>query len=239
MIKVIRVENNKGEGFWTASNDDSHLKSLTNIDAFCKRHDLLSTPSEDMALNSIYKDEYCAFYNEIDLKRFLYLSELKHFSNYNFRIYEMILSKARLGECQVLFRRENIISKKDITEEILNNPYYNIINLDYNKIKKIFIQNTTLLKDIIEEILDIYKSDYTKRVLREPKEKHLKNINLKVNNLLVITQNNILDTIDKEDIFVIYYLASLYKESFKNKYQLYTTSKQNTLSWIDYIFTLI
>lgn len=83
------------------------------------RHvDDLPNPRRDSLLNGISKNEFCAFKSVESLKYYITNKEISKLLLEGFRVYEITLSEYQTGKYQILFKKESVLLKKDISKNI-------------------------------------------------------------------------------------------------------------------------
>ena len=117
---IYRIEGPSGKGVFTEKNETS-TNFLMFHSIFSKeieeRHFEFPTPINDsLLLRNPKKNEFCAFYNIEDLLKWFNKKELKSLINLGFNILELNVLDCELGEFQVLYKKEYII-----TQTIINN----------------------------------------------------------------------------------------------------------------------
>ena len=119
-MNIYRIEHKNGYGIFMASDSSGCPYYLSIGDGFTNRHVHFPTPDEDLRiLRRSQHDEYCAFKNKSDLKKWVKTSELNNFVKLGFDIYKIKINKvdAVIGEYQILYKKDKIINKICITHE--------------------------------------------------------------------------------------------------------------------------
>jgi hypothetical protein len=111
ILQVVRIEHPEvGKGMFTHKRPEN-LKSLY------KRHsDSFPTPYTDKGINYFDGDWFCAYKTLEQFNQWVTHEEVNILLNLGFRIYLLDLNSYQIGEFQVVFKKEGIISKKDISE---------------------------------------------------------------------------------------------------------------------------
>lgn len=120
---AIRIENIHDKlGIWRSRGNSPELNPYTEIcikysfyTELRKKFSNFPTPKEDFGI-PIKTEEYCAFTSIEQLKEWIEDSWLKEMFDFGFKVYKLVLSDCKKGE-QVIFKKENIIIKEDITEQ--------------------------------------------------------------------------------------------------------------------------
>ena len=117
---IYRIEGPTGNGVFTEVNTLNNNFLIYNsifANEIQDRHCEFPTPINDsLLLRNPKKNEFCAFYNIEDLLKWFNKKELKSLINLGFNILELDVINCELGEFQVLYKKEYII-----TQTIINN----------------------------------------------------------------------------------------------------------------------
>ena len=114
---IVRIEHeNDGLGVFR-----SHVKNVDSLstelcESIYTRHIKFPTPNKDKKLGGILEDEFCAFKSGNQLKRWFTKKEITEIISVGFKIYLLDVKECKIGSSQVLYRKENIINKMNITE---------------------------------------------------------------------------------------------------------------------------
>lgn len=119
--QVIRIEHADGYGIFRSQNvngdyrwnvfDDVSTRQLVS------RHDNFPTPwSEGRSINT---NEFCGFKTLDQIKEWFTSEELRYIMGRDFKIYLLKVSQCFVGNCQVVFEKERIITKEDISNLFL------------------------------------------------------------------------------------------------------------------------
>ena len=113
MTTILRIEHKDGCGIFR-----SHVcVNLNDFDTFSERHNDFPTPNEDMfILRYVEEDEFCAFKSIEQLQEWVTADEIKQFIKLNCKVLLIDVSECIVGEFQILYKKENIIQTKDISE---------------------------------------------------------------------------------------------------------------------------
>lgn len=119
-IKVLRIENISGFGiFWSRPSFAYSICSTVG-----DRHVNFPIPYEDKnvvdgyGLN-LYQDSkqwFCAYKTVDQLKQWITVEECRELTQHGFAVYLLEVEEYQEGEYQVIFTKESIISKQDVTE---------------------------------------------------------------------------------------------------------------------------
>lgn len=91
----------------------------TWYDKMRDRHvDSLPNPRGDRKLKGIEDDEFCAFLSIEQLKSIITKNEYSKLIHGGFVVYEIVVSACRVGEHQILYTKDSVVSMKNITENI-------------------------------------------------------------------------------------------------------------------------
>lgn len=118
MITVIRIEYLDGNGIFSAKDEKGYLlhKKLNckNKLEFCFY--FFPSPKKDNKIcRNPLKNEYCGFLSLADMNYHLNPDLIYDLIKTGFKIYIMQVKTGVLGEFQILYKKEDIVSKKDIT----------------------------------------------------------------------------------------------------------------------------
>lgn len=121
---VYRIEHKDGNGVFQSEtkcgNDRIEKLSKTNCNSIKDRHASFPTPREEnLNIRKNDLDWYCAFKSQNMLNIWFTNKELKALTKIGFKIYKLEVREYQIGEYQILFTKESITSKEDITQEIL------------------------------------------------------------------------------------------------------------------------
>ena len=123
MTTILRIEHKDGCGIFRSHvcvnlNDfDTFSERHNDFDTFSERHNDFPTPNEDMfILRYVEEDEFCAFKSIEQLQEWVTADEIKQFIKLNCKVLLIDVSECIVGEFQILYKKENIIQTKDISE---------------------------------------------------------------------------------------------------------------------------
>ena len=119
-IQVIRIEHPEdGNGIWASRRKDfsfrlNHLNCYKDIG---DRHEDLKTPQQDgLKMSDKY---FCAFKTIKQLITWVLKNELEELIKDGFIIYLLEVSDYQIGQHQVIYTKESIISSQDISSLFL------------------------------------------------------------------------------------------------------------------------
>lgn len=116
---IIRIEHNCGNGLWRAANiNRSYYRELSFYDELIKKHKNFPLPCEEGL--SIQEDDYCAFKTIEQLQKWIEPEWFEEIIKLGFKIWMIDVSDYKESCHQILYRKINITSKKDITELFIN-----------------------------------------------------------------------------------------------------------------------
>lgn len=120
-MTIIRIEHNCGEGLWKAENQycEPIWRSFSFQGKLMEKHDAFPTPTQDNL--TIEGDEYCAFKSIEQIQQWIEPEWFNEIIEMGFTIWMIDVSECKEGKFQVVFKKENILSRKDITELFLVN----------------------------------------------------------------------------------------------------------------------
>ena len=121
MTTFIRIEHpDSGWGIWRHQ-ENMTVDNLSNFSEFNQRHSNFKTIGAELGnepFNLSYYERqkyFCAFKSIKQLQQWVFQSEINEFITFGFRIYKIKANNCLIGEDQIFFKKENIISKIDIT----------------------------------------------------------------------------------------------------------------------------
>jgi hypothetical protein len=120
MKKAIRIEHDCGNGLFRAEDFDySVINNLPDniCDKLVIKHRSFPTPDKEGL--DIEENEFCAFKSIEQIQQWIEPEWFNEIVKLGFKIYVLELSSCKEGNYQILFKKENILSKKDITELFL------------------------------------------------------------------------------------------------------------------------
>ena len=124
MTTIIRIEHPfSGWGLFKAFNKEGYdiIDNVNCWDALSLKHLDFPSPSADKGLRNLQKDEFCAFKTVEQLQDWIEPSWMEEIISLGFKILMLDVSECRIGEYQILFKKENILQTKDITSLFINN----------------------------------------------------------------------------------------------------------------------
>ncbi len=116
-IIVIRVESKNGIGMFRQ--DSSYERAPISV--IMRHAESFNTPSEDgLSLNLFSKNWFCAYKSLEQISNWILTKEEFHYLiGRGFRIYALTVEEFQVGKHQVVFTKESIVKKLDITELFL------------------------------------------------------------------------------------------------------------------------
>ena len=116
---IIRIEHpDDGFGIWkSCSNGRTRIRSLPCYYEIKDHHENLPTLSEEGITRT--NDLFCAFRNKRQFNLWINEWWIPELIDLGFKIFELEVSNIIVGDYQVAYRKEDIISKKDITSTFL------------------------------------------------------------------------------------------------------------------------
>jgi hypothetical protein len=113
MTTILRIEHKDGCGIFRSYASGC----LVNAKTFHERHNNFPSPKDDMfILRNVEDDEFCAFKSIEQLQEWVTADEIKQFIKLNCKVLLIDVSECIVGEYQILYKKENIIQTKDISE---------------------------------------------------------------------------------------------------------------------------
>lgn len=113
-IFVTRYKDERGEytsGYMVAKFDYEPF----DVGDMCNRHYKFNTPREDHISFEVGK-HFCAYKTIEQVNEWITHDEMLQLIDYGFAVYVLELSDILEGEHQIMFDKDNIIERKDITE---------------------------------------------------------------------------------------------------------------------------
>lgn len=122
---IVRIEHEDGNGIFRPRYDQqgnrqrcsgSDLKGMEELD---ERHAQFNPPYRDGKEGGslpMREDHFCAFKSIEQVQQWITKSEMKILLQNEYRVFLLNVTECIEGKMQVLFRKEDIISKKDISE---------------------------------------------------------------------------------------------------------------------------
>lgn len=120
MKTIVRIEHSDGTGMFTKRDETKKLARHININ-FVERFSEFNIPLED-GLDISY-DHYCAFKSINHLREWVYPDEIEVFLKNNYRVYLIEVSQVLEGKHNTLYKKEDIISKTDISDRVICHQY--------------------------------------------------------------------------------------------------------------------
>lgn len=120
---VIRVEHTDGNGMFRNSIAPVHevdnylMQNMWNRHSTWARGGGMPTPSNDNI--NIGKDDldwYCAFRGLEEFNQWVYPEEAKKLIELGYRIYSLEVTNFQIGDKQVVYTKESIIEKNDLSD---------------------------------------------------------------------------------------------------------------------------
>ena len=113
MRTAIRIEHLNGKGPFQIVDD---YDPFSLIPEFLSRH--ASFPTADRDGVNRTQDHYFAYKKVAQIYKWVSKEEYKILKENNFRIYSLRLKNYEEGQQQIIFKKEDVINKKDITNDI-------------------------------------------------------------------------------------------------------------------------
>lgn len=121
MTTIIRIEHTTGWGLWRA-----HLNPFTAIieelecfNEVLEKHKNMPTVINDPGLGSRNTDEFCAFKSIEEFNQWMDKAWMPELVDNDFKVLMIDVSECRIGQYQVVFKKEHILQTKDITSLFL------------------------------------------------------------------------------------------------------------------------
>lgn len=123
MKQIIRVEHEDGLGLFVSTTDDGTnrphccLEIKSNYHQIRDRHEQFNSPQEDGLI--IEYNDYCGYKSIIHIQAWIFKEEFPLLVKNNYRVYLLEVSAFKEGRDNILFKKEDIITKQDITNLFL------------------------------------------------------------------------------------------------------------------------
>lgn len=115
-MTIIRIEHPNGWGLWRTQIDGQYLIETASChDALSDKHYNFPTPFHDEGLGKYDTNEFCAFKTIDSLQEWVEPEWMKEIISIGFKVLMIDVSTCRVGEYQILYKKENILQTKDIT----------------------------------------------------------------------------------------------------------------------------
>lgn len=120
MKTIVRIEHKNGNGIWRAVNEngDCIIDFTSFYEEICDKHEYFPTPYEE-GLNIDMTVDFCAFKSIPQLEQWVEREWLQELFDNDFKVLLLEVKNWKEGEYQILFRKEDIISSKDISSLFL------------------------------------------------------------------------------------------------------------------------
>lgn len=119
MKTIIRIEHPRdGNGIWQATSKEGnwYYWSFSFRSSLVAKHNNFPTPDEDSLIDRcIEKDEFCAFKSIEQIQQWIDKSWWNEIFKAGFKVLMLDVSECVVGEYQILFKKENILQVKDIS----------------------------------------------------------------------------------------------------------------------------
>ena len=119
MIQIIRIEYYTGDGLFRAEDilGFSIINNLKCHDELCSKHKRFPTAYKEFK-DDLTSEHYCAFKSLKQLGYWIKKEWIAEIISIGFKIYLIDIEEEHclIGTRQIAFKKENIISKKDISQ---------------------------------------------------------------------------------------------------------------------------
>lgn len=127
-MKLIRVEHLDGWGMFNKCSDRKTIDEIRHklAKSLYRRH-TTNNPTggfpppdiDGLDINEDFKDWYCGFKSIEEFQEWVLPSEVEILIKYDFKIFLIDASEYQIGERQIIFTKESITSKEDVTSLFL------------------------------------------------------------------------------------------------------------------------
>jgi hypothetical protein len=122
MKTIIRIEHSSGWGIFRAHDGDYNViaKQFTFWEDLLEKHRDFPTPSNDDLIDRWIEDyEFCAFKSIEQIHNWFDKEWFSEMTTLGFKVLMLDVSECIIGEYQVLYKKENVLQSKDITNLFL------------------------------------------------------------------------------------------------------------------------
>ena len=116
MPQLVRVEHKDGHGIFRHKILRPDLNELGLSELVDRHYNEIPTPREDIG-RFIREYEFCAFKSIEQVKNHILPQEMKILLENDYRVYLIEVSECVEGSSQIIFEKEKIISKKNISHK--------------------------------------------------------------------------------------------------------------------------
>lgn len=125
-MKVIRIEYSDGNGIFRARNSNKNkvIEALPNYKEFVEFHKKFPNPLNSNESVELYENfiplyHFCAFKDRAQMNNWLSAEHLQNVLKLGFKIYEIDVKTALMGNHQVAYKKRDIVNIIDITNEFI------------------------------------------------------------------------------------------------------------------------
>lgn len=118
-MQVIRVEGKFGYGMFRKDYGIEQYQYIPSsmIPELGDRHGIFPTPDDDcINMKQDGKEWFCGYKNVDQFQQWVLKSELEIMFKEGFKVWMLEVTQFQIGLCQIVFTKESIRSKTDITE---------------------------------------------------------------------------------------------------------------------------
>lgn len=121
MKTIIRIEHECGNGLFTARTEDDStavIRKSSFVRKLQAKHMDFPVPQNDGL--TIRSCNYCAFKSIEQIQQWIEPEQFKEIIELGFKIWMIDVADYQEGEYQILFKKQDILSKKDISQLFIN-----------------------------------------------------------------------------------------------------------------------
>jgi hypothetical protein len=110
---IIRIEHEDGWGMFRMGNNENK-KTVDQISwrVYTKHGDMPGPRNDGLEIEA---DDFCAYTSMSSMSQWIQPEDVKLLIPHGYKVYLIDVTEAKIGEHQALFKKQNIVLKKDIT----------------------------------------------------------------------------------------------------------------------------
>ena len=124
--QILRLEHLDGFGIFRNHDENGNYRdyqlSHTSVDDdICRRHNNLPIPQDDIGIADQFEEgsHFCAYKSISQFYEWIQPNEFKELHEHGIRAYLITVSECIIGALQVVYKKEDIISKHDVSSLFL------------------------------------------------------------------------------------------------------------------------
>jgi len=111
-LKIVRIEY-LGVGIFCSPN--VHCMHPIVREVYNRHNDFPNPMNEGLNLWKDNKEWFCAYKTVEQVQQWLRKVEIQYFTTLGFRVYLLTVNEYQMGDYQVIFTKDSIVSKEDVT----------------------------------------------------------------------------------------------------------------------------